>query len=142
MLRVQSFAVLLLVVALASPQTCVADSAPQTQPQAAKAPQIKLDPNEIAIYIGDMHCPTCAKKIAGKLYRVKGVVKVRTDVKKNLAIVTPQAKKQVDSKAAWAAVRAAGFKPTKLIGPQGTFVANEKTKEPQKVAEASGAKRS
>jgi copper chaperone CopZ len=73
-----------------------------------------------------MHCPTCAKKIAGKLYRVKGVMKVKTDVKKNLAVVTAQSKKQVDPKAAWTAVRQAGFKPAKLIGPQGTFVADEK----------------
>ncbi|MCC6492253.1 MAG: heavy-metal-associated domain-containing protein, partial [Pirellulales bacterium] len=82
----------------------------------------KLGPNEVAIYIGDMHCNNCAKKIAAKLYRVKGVVKVRTSVKDNLAIVTPQAKKQVDVKAAWAAVAKAGFEPTKLISPHGTFV--------------------
>jgi copper chaperone CopZ len=104
--------------------------------QPAKPAEVKLAKNEIAIYVGDMHCAHCAKKIAGKLYRVKGVVKVRTDVKKNLAIVTPQAKKQVDSKAAWAAVRSAGFKPTKLIGPQGTFVADQKTKDPVKAKEA------
>lgn len=102
-------------------------------PQAAKQPELKLAKNEIAIYVGDMHCAHCAKKIAGKLYRVKGVVKVKTDVKKNLAIVTPQEKKRVDSKAAWAAVRSAGFKPTKLIGPEGSFVADQKTKEPVKV---------
>jgi copper chaperone CopZ len=108
------------------------------EPQASTpaAPELKLAANEVAIYVDDMHCSNCAKKIAGKLYRVKGVVKVRTSVKQNLAIVTPQAKKQVDSKAAWAAVQKAGFKPTKLIGPQGTFVADEKTKQPQKVAEA------
>jgi copper chaperone CopZ len=140
MFRIQSIVVLLvlLAVALASTNTCIAD--PATQPQTVSAPQLKLAPGEIAIYVGDMHCPNCAKKIAGKLYRLKGVVKVRTDVKKNLAIVTPQAKKIVDSKAAWAAVRSAGFKPTKLIGPQGTFVANAKTKDPQKVAATATAK--
>ncbi len=118
--------------ALMSPQVFAAgDSAPPAKPA-----ELKLAKNEIAIYVGDMHCSHCAKKIAGKLYRVKGVVKVRTDVKKNLAIVTPQAKKLVDSKAAWAAVRAAGFKPTKLIGPQGTFVADKKTKDPVKTSES------
>ncbi|HEX6964088.1 MAG TPA: cation transporter [Lacipirellula sp.] len=108
-----------------------AAGAPQ---QPAKATELKLAPGQTAIYISNMHCPTCAKKIAGKLYRVKGVVKVKTDVKKNLAVITPQSKKIVDSKAAWNAVRSAGFKPTKLIGPQGTFVADKKTKDPVKVA--------
>ncbi|RIK79583.1 MAG: heavy metal transporter [Planctomycetota bacterium] len=96
----------------------------------------KLGPSEVAIYIGDMHCNNCAKKIAAKLYRVKGVVKVRTSVKENLAVVTPQAKKQIDAKAAWTAVTKAGFEPTKMVSPQGTFVADEKTKEPQLVAES------
>jgi copper chaperone CopZ len=94
--------------------------------QPAKIAAVKLAPGETAIYITNMHCPTCAKKIAGKLYRVKGVMKVKTDVKKNLAIVTAQSKKQINPKAAWTAVRQAGFKPAKLIGPNGTFVADEK----------------
>jgi copper chaperone CopZ len=94
--------------------------------QPARPAELKLAPGETAIYITNMHCPTCAKKIAGKLYRVKGVMKVKTDVKKNLAVVTAQSKKQIDPKAAWTAVRQAGFKPAKLIGPQGTFIADEK----------------
>jgi copper chaperone CopZ len=98
--------------------------------------EVKRAPSETVIYVTKMHCPTCAKKIAGKLYRVKGVMKVKTDVKKNVAIITPQSKKQVDVKAAWAAVHAAGFKPAKLIGPQGTYVAQEKSKEPVKQPEA------
>jgi copper chaperone CopZ len=140
MLRIYTVTVVSFALASAAFSTGYADTAPQTVVQPVKAVPLKLAPGEIAIYVGNMHCPNCAKKIAGKLYRVKGVVKVRTDVKQSLAIVTPQAKKIVDSKAAWAAVRSAGFKPTKLIGPQGTFVANAKTKDPQKVAETATAK--
>ena len=111
--------------------------APEAKAPASKAPaKLKLAPNEVAIYVDDMHCAGCAKKISSRLFKVKGVVKVRTDLKADLAIVTPQAKKQVDVKAAWEACQKAGFQPTKLIGPQGTFAANEKTKAPQKVAEA------
>lgn len=115
------------------------------KPQAAEASKaavdkdvakLKLAPNEVAIYVDDMHCAGCAKKISGRLFKVKGVVKVRTDLKADLAIVTPQAKKQIDVKAAWEACQKAGFQPTKLVGPQGTFAADEKTKAPQKVAEA------
>ncbi len=120
MLRLPFVALLLLGLAIVPTQ---AADAPQ---QPVKAAEAKLAPGETAIYITNMHCPTCAKKIAGKLYRVKGVMKVKTDVKKNLAVVTAQSKKQVDPKAAWTAVRQAGFKPAKLIGPQGTFVADEK----------------
>ena len=120
MLRLPFVALLLFGLAIAPTQA--ADSPPQP----AKAAAVKLAPGETAIYITNMHCPTCAKKIAGKLYRVKGVMKVKTDVKKNLAVVTAQSKKQIDPKAAWTAVRQAGFKPAKLIGPQGTFVADEK----------------
>ena len=108
----------------------------------AAAPEIKLAPNETAIYVGDMHCATCAKKISGKLFRVKGVMKVRTNVKQHVAIVTPQSKKVVDVKAAWKAVQSAGFEPTKLVGPEGSFTADEKSKEPVKTTESAPAKQS
>ena len=122
---------------IAVPTVPAAEKAP-----AAAAPAIKLAPNETAIYVGDMHCATCAKKISGKLFRVKGVMKVRTNVKQHVAIVTPQSKKVVDVKAAWKAVQAAGFEPTKLVGPEGTFVADEKSKEPVKDAESAAAEQS
>lgn len=113
-----------------------------TAPAAAKPAEVKLAPNETAIYVGDMHCSNCAKKISGKLFRVKGVMKVRTDVKQHVAIITPQAKKEIDVKAAWKAVQSAKFEPTKMIGPAGTFVADEKTKEPVKEAESDAPKQS
>jgi copper chaperone CopZ len=117
---------------------CRAEAGPTAPAPATEAQktQTKIAPHEVAIYIGDMHCNNCAKKIAAKLYRVKGVVKVRTSLKENLAVVTPQAKKPIDAKAAWAAIAKAGFEPTKMVSPEGTFVADEKTKEPQKIAES------
>lgn len=113
-----------------------------TAPAAAKPAEVKLAPNETAIYVGDMHCSNCAKKISGKLFRVKGVMKVRTNLKQHVAIITPQAKKEIDVKAAWKAVQGAGFEPTKMTGPAGTFVADEKTKEPAKTAESDAPKQS
>ena len=117
-------------------------SASAAEKAPAAAAEIKLAPNETAIYVGDMHCATCAKKISGKLFRVKGVMKVRTNVKQHVAIVTPQSKKVVDVKAAWKAVQSAGFEPVKLIGPEGTFVSEEKSKEPVKESESAPAKQS
>ena len=123
----------------ATPETPATPAAAATaEPVKSK---LKIAANDTAITIDDMHCAGCAKKIAGRLYRLKGVVKVRTDVKANLAIVTPQAKKEVDAKAAWEAVQKAGFQPTKLVGPQGTYVSHEKTKKPEKVAEILAPKR-
>lgn len=110
--------------------------APAAEKTPAVAAEIKLAPHETAIYVGDMHCATCAKKISGKLFRVKGVMKVRTNVKQHVAIVTPQSKKVVDVSSAWKAVQAAGFEPVKLIGPEGTYVADEKSKEPVKSTES------
>ena len=119
-----------------------ARSASAAEKAPAAAAEIKLAPHETAIYVGDMHCATCAKKISGKLFRVKGVMKVRTNVKQHVAIVTPQSKKVVDVKAAWKAVQSAGFEPVKLVGPEGTFVSDEKSKEPVKDAASAPAEQS
>ena len=97
--------------------------------------KLKIAETDTTIYVDDLHCKTCAKKIARRLYTVKGVVKVRTDLKANVAIVSPQAKKTLDVKALWAAARKAGFPPVKLVGPEGTFEPDPKTKAPQRVTE-------
>lgn len=75
------------------------------------------------VFVKDMHCGACAKKIARKLYTVTGVVKVQTSVKKSVAVVTPQKNREVAPRAVWEAVQKAGFKPVKLVSPAGTFQA-------------------
>ena len=97
--------------------------------------KLKIAETDTVIHVGDLHCKTCAKKIARRLYTVKGVVKVRTDIGANVAIVTPQTKKTLDVKALWVASQKAGFPPVKLVGPDGTFEPDPKTKSPQLVAE-------
>lgn len=76
---------------------------------------------QTAIYVGDMHCKECARKIASRLYTVPGVVGVRASVQRNAAYVTPQTGKQPSPRALWEAIEAVDFKPVKLIGPTGTF---------------------
>lgn len=73
------------------------------------------------VYVKDMHCQTCAKKIASKLYKVPGVVKVKTNYKKNVAYVTPQRSKTPSPKALWEAVESATFEPVKIASPLGTY---------------------
>ncbi|TWU28086.1 heavy-metal-associated domain-containing protein [Bythopirellula polymerisocia] len=108
-----------------------ADEAPLSEskdiPAVKKA--LKMAPAETAIFVGDMHCGNCAKKVARKLYAVKGVTKVRTDLKIDVAIVTPQQNQQLDAKALWAAAEKSGILPIKLIGPAGVIEADEEAKK-------------
>jgi len=64
----------------------------QTDPKQSK---LKLAPNQTAIYFKDLHCKHCAKKVARKVFTVKGVVRVKTDLKTDIVIVTVQAKKKL-----------------------------------------------
>lgn len=77
--------------------------------------------NHIVVYVKDMHCGACAKRIAAKLYGVPGIVKVATNIKKNYAVVTPQRNKQPSPKAMWQATVDAKLVPVKLVAPQGTY---------------------
>lgn len=75
------------------------------------------------IFVDDMHCANCAKRIARKLYTVSGVVNVQASVSKNFAVVTPQEGKTLSPRALWSAVESAKFKPVKLQGPDGVYTA-------------------
>jgi copper chaperone CopZ len=95
--------------------------------QAAAKDEDPLEKVRTHIHVKDMHCTDCAKKIARKLYAVKGVKGVRAVVKTNTATVTPEKGKQPSPLAMWTAVEEAGFTPVKLVGPAGEF--EEKPKE-------------
>ena len=84
---------LLFGIAASHAQAAVAP-APTPRPE-SPVKKLKLAPGETALYVADLHCKTCAKKIASKLYAVKGVMRVRTDVKDDVVIITPQKKKEV-----------------------------------------------
>ena len=47
----------------------------------------------------------------------------KADAETQTATVTPDAAKAPSPKALWEAVEKAGYKPTKLVGPAGTFSA-------------------
>ena len=73
------------------------------------------------VTISGLHCAVCAKKVAKKLELVTHVASVNVDVKSSEASVTPAKDKHPSPKALWEAVEAAGYKPTKLVGPAGEF---------------------
>jgi copper chaperone CopZ len=89
-------------------------------------PVSAANPKPISISIKDMHCTVCAKKISDQLKTVGGVQAVKTDFKSGTAVVTPHASKSPSPKALWEAVERAGFKPTRLVGPGGTYSAKPK----------------
>ena len=97
--------------------------------------KLKSNKNDTLIYVDEMHCGHCAKKITSKLYAVKGVVLVRTDIKAGLAIITPQNKKKLDPLALWSAAHKSGFPAMRLVGPTGTYIHNAKTKKAERLPE-------
>jgi len=78
------------------------------------------------ISVEDMDCPSCAKKIVTKLNAISGVAKVVADTDKSQLTVSAKEKANPSPKAMWEAIEKAGFKPTKLDGPAGTFSAKPK----------------
>jgi copper chaperone CopZ len=92
----------------------------------ALAQQPVQQPPYTTIVVHDMHCQNCANKIAGKLYKVPGVVEVRADVAKNTAYVVPGQGKALSPAQLWSAVESAGFKVASLSGPNGSFTSKPK----------------
>ena len=80
-----------------------------------------------SIAIEGMHCAGCAKKVASRLKSVGGVADAQVNVETGTAAVTPKAKSMLSPRALWDAIENAGYTPTKLSGPSGTF-----TKKPEK----------
>ena len=79
------------------------------------------DPAPTTITVPDMHCMGCAKKMANQLYQVPGVAKVQANVEATTLIVTPQSQQAPSPRGLWEAVEKAGYKPSRLEGPTGTF---------------------
>jgi Cu+-exporting ATPase len=84
------------------------------------------DPPTTTISVQGMHCAGCASKVGGKLKAVAGVSDADVDAAKAIAVVTAKPNAAPSPRALWEAVEKAGYKPTKLVGPAGTFVAKPK----------------
>ena len=70
-----------------------------------------------------MHCTSCVRKMADRLYAVPGVAKVSADVKSERLPITAKPEAQPSPRASWEAVGKAGYEPTRLDGPVGKFTA-------------------
>jgi copper chaperone CopZ len=88
-------------------------AAPVLGQQPIEAPE-KLAPGVVVVAVEDMHCATCAKKVARKLYAVKGVKRVAPSLEKDLVTVHVPTDRPVAIVTIWSAVAASGVKPVEL----------------------------
>lgn len=84
-------------------------------------------PAVTAITVPDMHCAGCAKKMAGQLHRVPGVAAVQADVPNNRLLVRHQPQRAPSPRGMWEAIERAGYEPSRLEGPGGTFTAKPRS---------------
>lgn len=92
-----------------------------------RADDIPTQPKTTTITVPDMHCLGCAKKMANQLYQVSGVAEVKVSVETTTMIISPKAQTAPSPHALWEAIEKAGYKPTKIVGPSGTFSAKPKS---------------
>ena len=78
-------------------------------------------PGSTFVSIKGMHCVSCANKVTKKLQAVPNVKSASVDPEKGSAVVVTADGKELSPKAIWEAVEGAGYKPTELKGPAGTF---------------------
>jgi len=79
------------------------------------------EPALTEISVEGMHCGGCAIKLTRLLEAVPGVHTAKVDATTGLAVVTPKPDPAPSPRALWETVEKAGYKPTKLVGPAGTF---------------------
>lgn len=85
------------------------------------------EPQLATITVQGMHCAGCASKVTRKLQAVPGVDKAQVDAAKGTAVVTLKSDAAPSPRALWEAVEKAGYKPTRLVGPTGTFSVKPKS---------------
>ena len=80
-------------------------------------------PRPTTISVEDMHCPNCAKKIVKTVSAVPGVAGVKADVESGMLAVAAREPGGPSPRALWEAVEKSGYRPTRLVGPSGTYTA-------------------
>ena len=91
------------------------------------AQQSKMPENAIKVFVPNIHCESYAKKIRSRIFTVKGVYRVVTSVKHNLAVIEPMPNATVSSKAIWETLEQGDFKVERIETPQGVITEKPKT---------------
>ncbi|TWT73707.1 hypothetical protein Pla123a_36000 [Posidoniimonas polymericola] len=128
---------LLMLLAVAAPQSNAAPPA-QSQPQTQTANK-PLPPGVVQVQLDSLHCPSCAKQIARNLYKTPGVMRVRTDMKKDQVWITAQPKKQLDLAQVWQATKIKDAAPVTLRIGDRVFAAKDFEKAAETAARSTPA---
>ena len=101
----------------------------------AAAPQRRkaAAPDYITVYVSDMHCAGCCKKVSSKLYTLKNVVQVQTNLQKHYAIIVPKPGVKIPPHKIWEAIEQVKMKPVKLVMPKGKQIYTAKPPVPKVV---------
>lgn len=99
---------------------------PQVDPNAGQQTQQIKAP--LSIVIDNLHCKGCAKKIAAQLYALKGVTKVRVDMKSETLFVETRPDVVVSPWLVVNAVAKAKERPIAVTGPHGKLAIKWATK--------------
>lgn len=100
---------------LMAPATVAAQATNQAATIAAQEEAIKpLPPGRVEVYLEDLHCKTCAKKVSRKLYALRGVSKVETYLQTDKVVIHTPKDRPVATASIWQAVLAGGVKPIEI----------------------------
>lgn len=81
----------------------------------------KVELKTSKLVVDGMTCAGCAKSVSKAISSVSGVESAIVDLKSQSVTVTPKKDLAPAPKDLWEAIEKAGFKPTKLEGPNGSF---------------------
>ena len=111
--------ILIALVGLLNSKSTAAEGAPAAEQgiSANNTEREHKDKTVYVIYVENLHCKHCAKRLARKLFAVPGVKKVTANVKKDLAVAYPETKKTLSPLKLWEAAEEAKFKVVKLVTP-------------------------
>ena len=73
-----------------------------------------------SLYVSNMHCEGCAKRLRTRLYKLPNVLKVTTNVKQGIAVITPSTGKDVSVRSVWDVAENEKFKVIKIADKTGT----------------------
>ena len=111
----------LFVLAAASHLVAKTQSKPAVNPVVKASGEDPKESSNTVIFVEDMHCKHCAKRLARKLFAVAGVKKVKANIEHDFAVVIPETKKTLSPLALWEAAEAAKFKVIRIETPIQTF---------------------
>ena len=79
------------------------------------------------VTVPEMSCPSCAKKLSNELLKVPGVAQATANTQGKTMTVVPRNGQAASPRQIWEAVERAGYQPSRLDGPSGSFTAKPKS---------------